>query len=184
VERREIVSAAVIRPGAHAWTSVVGALALFAAFVVAVNLWIGHDQLPREIRASALWFVASTLALAAVTGVLRTRARRRLTLVEQDGRQVLEIDARPPVLLSAPFTVRTGWGRIPAGRTPSTILVQAVFSDGDRVALVLTEEWGALATPPPWPEGFVTFEEAEAVYRSGGIRFLVPLLDALERRSG
>jgi hypothetical protein len=179
--RRELMSATVLRPGAQQGVGIVGALAAIAAVIVVLNLWIGDDQLPREIRGTTPWFGAVALALAGATGGLWARARRRLTLVEQDGRQVLEIADRPPVLLSGPFTVRTGWARMPAARGVSTTLVQVVFSEGDRVPLVLTEEWGAMSAPPPWPEGLVAVQAADNAYASGGIRFLAQLVEALER---
>jgi hypothetical protein len=180
--RRELVSATVLRPGAQQGVAIVGAFALIVAVIVGVNLWIGDEQLPREIRGSTPWFGAVALALGGLTAGLWMRSRRRLTLVDQDGQQVLEIDDRPPVLLSGPFTVRTGWTRLSVARGVSTILVQVVFVEGERVPLVLTEEWGALMTPPPWPEGLVAVAGADAAYASGGIRFLKQLVDTLERR--
>lgn len=180
--RIERVSATVMRPGAQRGVAFVGALALMAAVVVGVNLWIGEEQLPREIAWTTPWFGGLALVLGGATAALWARVRRRLVLVEQDGRQVLEIDDRPPVVLSGPFTVRTGWARMPVARGASTIFVQVVFVDGERVPLVLTEEWGSLMTPPPWPEGLVTVQQSDAVYTSGGIRFLTGLHEALERR--
>ncbi|MEQ1570995.1 MAG: hypothetical protein ABMA64_35525 [Myxococcota bacterium] len=79
------------------------------------------------------------------------------------------IDDRPPVLLSGPFTVRTAWSHPQLGRK-STLLVQVVVHEGD-----------SLSTPPPWREGLYTVGAVEAVYKLGGSRFLVELVDAMDR---
>ncbi|MEZ4237821.1 MAG: hypothetical protein R3F59_17075 [Myxococcota bacterium] len=179
MQRREIVSATVMRPGAQLGVSLVGTLAIVALVIVGVNLWLGLDRLPAAVRGTTPLFAGVAVVLGAVTAFLWSRARRRLTLVDQGEQRVLEIDDRPPVVLAGPFTVRKAWMAVPGARGASTRLLQVAIVDGDRVPLLLTEEWGALTQPPDWPEGALGLA-AERAYTAGGIRFLAQLVEALE----
>lgn len=181
MDRRTVFEASVSRPSASTAVGVVAALAITAAVFLGINLWVGEDRLPRELEGTTPWFAAATAGLSAVTFGLWWRSRRRLRVVEVDGRQVLEIDDRPPVLIEGPFTIRTGWSKVAQPKGPALTQLHVVFVDGDRVPLVLTEFWGAIYGAPPWPQEVLAVQ-GEAVYSPAGRAMLVPLVEALETR--
>jgi hypothetical protein len=181
MNRQVVFETHVSRPGASTWVGVLAAFAICAAVVLGLNLYIGERQLPRELVGSTPWFGVLFVALSGVTGWVWWRSRRRLVLAAIDGVQVLEIDDRPPVLLQGPFTIRTGWTRLPQPKGPDMTLLQVVFYDGERVPLVLTETWGALYGTPGWDEG-VVLVEAEASYSPSGLGMVTELVGALDVR--
>lgn len=183
VAREVLFRASVSKPSAGVIVGILAALAIVGAVAFGLNLFIGEAQLPRELRGTTPWFGLATAVLSAITGYFWWRGRRALSLVVQDGLQVLEIDDRPPVVLAGPFDVRLGWTKVAQPKGPAMTLLQVVFVDGDSVPLVLTEYWGALYGAPDWPEGLVTVgTPAKAAYSPSGTAFLTKLVDQLERQ--
>ncbi len=162
-----------------------GALALIPLVAVAVNLFVGEAGLPREVRGTTPWFGAAAVLFGAITAVVWAKTRVRLTVVERDGERYVEVyDSGAPLVLKGPFDVRYGWAWVPmpqVGRVP--LLVVGLYED-DRLVLALSEQRGALYTPPPdWPQDYALGGgPAQAAYTVGGMGFVPELVELARER--
>lgn len=148
--------------------------ALVCGLGFARNVLFGENR-PELAETTPLWGLATAGFVAVMAWWWPDR--RRLTLVERDGKQVLELTGARPILLTAPFRVELGWSRVIQPRQgDAQIRVEVVFRDGERPVLALLEQRKLHARLPPWPEKALVFEGAEATVRLPGVEALVSRL--------
>ena len=154
MEPKTLLEGSLHKPMMNEAVGCAASVPLILAAVVVVNLFIGDDQLPREIRGSTPWFALATAITGAGAGWFWRRNRIRLKVIERDGERFLEIyDPSGPVVLQEPWQVEAGWFRMHMPKVGTqTTLVVGVYQEGE-LQVAFTEEKGSLFEPPTgWKE--------------------------------
>jgi len=176
-----LLEASVQRP---MWSQVFGCLVVVSLvfFVaVAVNLFIGIDELPRGLRGSTPWFAGVGVLLGLFTAWLYRRNRIALVVLEREGVRYLEVhDPARPIVIRAPMQLQYGYFTLdmPKARRQTTLVV-GVYQEGE-LEVSFTETWGTIYGPPEgWAEAVPMKGIAKATYDCAGSSFLPELVRLL-----